>query len=89
MFGGDPRGTEPNIEGAYLLAALFEAGPTEWRDGIEQALSWPVLWYYARATGEITEPWEFRAVMAMSRAYVQGKRDGTNIHSIPPAERDL
>lgn len=87
MYGGNPIGIEKGIEGEYLLDALFAVGPTEYRAGEESPISWSELGAYAQATGDISEPWELRAVMSMSRAYFRAKMD-KNIHSIPPVERE-
>lgn len=88
MYGGQAIGIERGIEGEYLLDALFAVGPTEYRAGEEAPISWAELAAYAAATGDVSEPWELRAVMAMSRAYFRAKHDGKNIHSIAPVDRE-
>lgn len=87
MYGGNPVGIERGIDGEYLLDALFNVGPTDYRGGEEAPISWSELVAYAKGTGDISEPWELRAVMSMSRAYFRAKMD-RNIHSIPPVERE-
>lgn len=52
----------------------------------------PILWQevaaYATVMTELSEPWEFRAVIDMSRAYVEEKRAGKDPFRIAPVERD-
>ena len=88
MYGGEAVGIEAEIEGAYLLDALFTVGPSEWQGGEERPISWAELAAYAKATGDVQEPWELRAIMAMSRAYIRGKREGVNVHCIAPVDRE-
>lgn len=76
------------MPGEYLLEALFHVGPSAWSDGAEVPISWAELAGYMAATGDISEPWEARAVMAMSKAYVNAKREGVNVHCIAPVDRD-
>ncbi len=83
---GHAEGIEADLRGMYLLDALFEAGPTEFASGEEKPISWGELVSYADATGQISEPWEFRAVMGMSRAYFRAKVRGKDVHAIPPVE---
>jgi len=87
MYGHD-EGIETDLPGMYLLDALFEVGPTEWRGDQELPISWTELTSYASATGDLSEPWEFRAVMGMSRAYFRAKVRGKDVHAIPPVELD-
>lgn len=72
----------------YLLELLFEVGPVGAGGFGVMALPWVEIKAFADATGSITEPWEFRAISQMSRAYVTGLREGENPLCIPPAERD-
>lgn len=80
----------PKIQhGHHLINALFEVGPTKHGAmGGEEPVGWLDVDAYARLTEEITEPWEARALIEMSRAYLNGKRSGTDVLSIPPLERD-
>lgn len=79
----------PDLEaGEYLLETLFEAGPTRVSGEGEMPLDWASLWAYAQATGALAEPWEFRAVMAMSRAYLSAKHEGKNALCKAPVERE-
>lgn len=82
-------GIEKGLPGEYLLDALFEVGPTEWRQDQEGPISWGELQAYGKATLAITEPWEFRAVMAMSKAYFRAKVQGKDVHCIAPVDRGL
>ena len=88
MYGGKPQGIDPEIDGGYLLDALFAVGPTEWRQGEEIPVSWSELRAYGQATGVLSEPWEYEAVSAMSRAYFRAKQEGKDVHCIPPVERE-
>lgn len=51
-------------------------------------VSWQEIVAYAQATGEITEPWEFRALSGMSRAYCEGLRLGENVWAKFPWHED-
>ena len=88
MYGGQAVGIEHGLPGEYLLDALFSVGPTEWKGGDESPISWLELGAYANATGDLSEPWELRAVMAMSRAYFKAKSEGTDVHCIAPVDRE-
>lgn len=83
---GQPVGIE-EIEGQYLLDALFTVGPTEWRQGDEGPISWAELGGYVSATGDLQDPWEVKAVMSMSRAYFRAKIEGKDVHCIAPVDR--
>ena len=79
----------PIQEGQYLLDALFEVGPSSFAGmGDEVAISWQEVWAYAQATQAISEPWEFRALVNMSKAFVKARRDGLSVFAIPPIEQD-
>lgn len=41
-------------------------------------LDWPVLRPYAKATGAISEPWEYEALIRMSRAYLEENEAAKN-----------
>lgn len=88
MFGGERVGIEAGIEGEYLLDALFTVGPTQWRGGEESAVEWSELLAYGKATLAVSEAWEYEAVMSMSRAYLQAKREGKDIHAMAPVDRE-
>jgi hypothetical protein len=78
----------PVDDGQYLLDALFEVGPSATAGmGGEIPVSWAELWAYAQATQNISEPWEFRAIMQMSRAFVRARREGESVFAIPPMEQ--
>lgn len=78
----------PVGEGQYLLDALFEVGPSQAGGmGGEIPLSWGEVWAYAQATQILTEPWEFRSIMSMSRAFVKARKDGESVFAIPPIEQ--
>ena len=87
MFG-KPVGIDHGLPGEYLLDALFEVGPSEWQAGNEGPISWQTLAAYVYATEFVSEPWECRALMAMSRAYFRAKVEGKDVHCIAPIERE-
>lgn len=47
-------------------------------------LSWGTIAAYAQCTHEVEEPWEFRALIKMSRAYHDGKAKGSDLFCMPP-----
>ena len=79
----------PKIEqGHYMMDALMEIGPfTRSAMGGEEPIGWVEIHSYACATGEISEPWEARTLVNMSRAYLSGRQTGKSPFSIPPLER--
>ena len=85
---GKAVGIEAGIEGEYLLNALFTVGPSQWRGREESAVEWSELLAYGKATRAVSEAWEYEAVMAMSRAYLQAKREGKDIHAMAPVDRE-
>lgn len=81
---GYAYGIDQDIDGQYLIYALSEIG---W--GVCQSYSpWAELRAYSEALGGISEPWEYRAIMAMSRAYIRAIEEGKDVHCIPPVERE-
>lgn len=87
MYGGEAVGIETGLDGEYLLDALFKVGPTEFSRGEEGPISWVELAAYGQATQALSEPWEYEAVMSMSRAYFRAKQEGRDIHCIAPVDR--
>ena len=74
--------------GQYLLEAFFDAGPTIPDPHVgEQPLRWGDVLDYAQASGEISEPWEMRILVQMSKAYVDAKMHGKNPLSRSPLEQ--
>lgn len=68
-----------------MVEALFEVGPVEYHSSGEPIpITWPTLWAFGQATGDLTEPWEYRAVIAMSRSYIDGKTRGEDVFCMPP-----
>ena len=84
MYGVN-RGIDAELPGLYLMEALFDVGPSD------HATGGPILWQeiaaYAKVTGQISEPWELKAVMRMSRAYVTELQNGKDPLRIPPVDR--
>ena len=81
---GYEYGIDHDIEGKYLIDALREIGWTV----SDSYAPWGELLSYSDAVGAISEYWEFRAIMAMSRAYIRAIEEGKDVHCIPPAERE-
>lgn len=80
----------PELEaGDYIIAALFEAGPTIPNPmGGELPLDWATVWAYSQATEKISEPWEFTVLINASQAYAEWRQIGKDFLAIPPGERD-
>lgn len=76
----------PEIEaGQYLLDALMHAGPSIIDPmGNERPLSWVEIAAYQMATRRITEPWEAETLADLSRAYLEGKAQGTDPLGMSP-----
>lgn len=72
--------------GAYLLDALFQAGPTIHTGAGDVPLDWPNISSFAEFTGAIAEPWEAKALRDMSVSYLVGRNAGVDGLSIPPSE---
>ena len=81
---GVAKGIETEADGAYLMQALWDVGPTNGDGG---PISWQELAAYASISESLSEPWELRAVMRMSKAYVAEKQGGKDPLRIPPVER--
>ena len=65
---GAARGIDNSLPGQYLMAALWEVGPSRFADGSEMPILWQDLAAYAKLMGTLKEPWEFSAIMDMSKA---------------------
>lgn len=88
MYGVN-RGIKSDIPGLYLMQALWDVGPSRHEAAGEMPISWQELGAYASATGQISEVWELRAVMSMSKAYVTEKAEAAkDALRIPPVERE-
>ena len=88
-FKGEPQGIDPDIEGGYLIEALFEVGPTQFVSGAELPIAWSELLAYSIATGDLPEAWERRAVMSMSKAYLRAKVEGAaDVFCAQPVDRE-
>ncbi|MGR3574010.1 MAG: hypothetical protein ACU0CF_04645 [Sagittula sp.] len=86
---GKPIETVELEAGDYLVEALLSAGPTT-RDamGGEAPLPWSEVWAFASATRAVSEPWEMQALVAMSRAYIEGKAGGATPFAIAPIHQN-
>lgn len=72
----------------YLMEALFDVGPSRYDGAGEQSILWQELMAYATVTGSLSEHWELRTVMNMSKAYVAEKSSGTDPFRIAPVDRE-
>lgn len=86
LFG--KRGIKSDLPGMYLMEALFEVGPSRFDGNGEYAILWQELLAYATVTGSLSEHWELRTVMNMSKAYVAEKAGGTDPFRIAPVDRE-
>ena len=71
---------------SYLWVAFMENGMTAARSNGERSLQVSDLIGYANVIPSLVEPWEFRAVVAMSQGYIRGYNRGTNALGIPPMD---
>lgn len=53
-----------------------------------QPFSWTEVEAFADAQGLITQPWEFRAIVEMSRAYLIENKAAKSPFRMSPVERD-
>lgn len=74
----------PVSAGEYLISALVEIGFVESGANGPTPVSWRELTAYGDATGEVSKPWEFRTLRAMSVAYLDGHSIGRDDFGIPP-----
>lgn len=81
---GRPLGIPALGPGAYLLDALFQAGPTQATGMGDAPLDWANIAAFAGFTGAIAEPWEGKALKDMSAAYLHGRNAGADGLSIEP-----
>ncbi len=73
---------------AYLIEALFDAGPTVRTPKGEAPLGWRDLHAYDQMTRADLDPWEARALRDLSAAYLAERNNGRDLLSIPPVRRD-
>jgi hypothetical protein len=84
---GRAVGINNDLPGMYLMQALWDVGPSSYSSGNEGPISWQELAAYASVSETVSEPWELRAVMKMSKAYIAEKAGGKDPLRIPPVER--
>ena len=73
--------------GGYLFYAFIEIGPTRpFGMGGETTIDWHQIVAYSQATGEISEKWELRLMMEMSKKFLSEKQRGTNPMAMSPVE---
>lgn len=54
----------------------------------QQPISWAEALAYGQATAELEQPWEFKALIRMSRAYCEGLRLGEKPFAKTPGAED-
>jgi len=80
-----PLGLPDLDAGEYLVQALFEVGPVEYHaTGEAIPVTWQTIAAYKYTAESDLEPWECRVIIAMSRAYQEGKAAGDDIFCKPP-----
>jgi hypothetical protein len=72
----------------YMMAALFEAGPSMAGSMGDVPLDWQNAVAFARGYQSIEEPWEIKALVDMSAAYVSARAAGTDVLAISPVEQE-
>lgn len=72
----------------YLLRAFHELGRKMAGPMGSGPLAWSEIVAYAAATGQISSPWEFRALREMSVAFIDGQAIGEDPFGIPPVEQE-
>ena len=79
----------PLEHGQYLIDIMVELRPTR-QDGMGgvHCVDWSELRAFGKVTGLLTEPWEYRVLMKMCKAYLNGWYEGKEVLSISPMERD-
>lgn len=82
-----PLGRPELGEESYLLDVFHEAGPTLPTPMGETPLTWTEVWSYAQATEAVSEPWEMRLLIDMSRAWLNARTKGEEPASVSPADR--
>lgn len=70
-----------------MLQALLDAGLVAHTAMGQAPLGWQEAWAFGQATGKISEPWEYSALIDMSRAYLSELQGSKDALTIPPNER--
>ena len=78
----------PLLGADHMMDALKGIGFFEESDSGRRPVSWREMRSYAKATKDIREPWEFRALFGMSRAYCEGLQLGENVWAKFPWHED-
>lgn len=69
----------PTLGADHLMDALSDLGFHESSGFGPKPVSWGELLAFGQATSQVSEPWEFRALAKMSRAYCAGLRLGESV----------
>ena len=73
--------------GQYMADAFMDLGLTKASATGEFPLDWLDVWAYSQAAQTVSEPWEFRLLINMSRGYLRAKQDGEGLLAIPPMDQ--
>lgn len=71
----------------YLVDCLFDVGPTMHGAMGEVPLSWTEVVAYAQGSGAVSEQWEIRALVEMSKSYLAEKATAVKPLATPPTEQ--
>lgn len=67
---------------------MFEIGPTSPLGMGEGPITWLDIASFNSLTGDITEAWEARVVIELSRSYLEGRKLGEDVWEHPPWDPD-
>lgn len=71
----------PEVEdAAHFVEYLFDVGPTLGED----AITWGEMDSWSRRTGLDLEPWQYRLLVSLSRAYLVQMHESRQRHAIAP-----
>lgn len=56
--------------------------------GGEMPLSWLTLDAYARASKNLTEPWEYKTLRQMSVKFISAKQEGASVFAVAPIDQE-
>ena len=73
--------------GQYLIDILHQLGPVRSNGMGLSVPDWSEIVAFATANGLPLDPWEYRLIRTMSKAYLAGFNSGREALSIPPMKR--
>lgn len=72
----------------HMLQAFLDCGPVMHTAEGDAPLTWGEASAFATATLVISDPWEIRTLVQMSRAFLSTRHASTDPLFIPPMEQD-